>query len=199
MWHIIAIDQFHTSQNAPVPYPQMPHSEQKCTNFCSEWSIVGFGTGVFWDLWIRLIVLIPPMALTCISGAPFNTVPWWRHQMETFSALLAICAGNSLVTGEFPAQRAVTLSFDDFFDLRLNNRLSKQWRGWRFETLSRPLWRHYNAIPGFNCIARITNDTPCYIWNIIAHPRPNFNGVLTKSPWKLGYLWSTTSHVILLM
>ena len=38
--------------------------------------------------------------------------PWWRHQMETFSALLAICAGNSPVTGEFPAQRPVPLSFD---------------------------------------------------------------------------------------
>ena len=31
---------------------------------------------------------------------------WWRHQMETFSTLLALCTGNSLVTGEFPAQRA---------------------------------------------------------------------------------------------
>ena len=31
---------------------------------------------------------------------------WWRHQMETLSALLALCAGNSPVTGEFPAQRA---------------------------------------------------------------------------------------------
>ena len=51
---------------------------------------------------------------------------WWRHQMETFSALLAICAGNSPVTGEFPAQRPVTRSFDVFFDLRLNERLSKQ-------------------------------------------------------------------------
>ena len=46
---------------------------------------------------------------------------WWRHQMETFSALLAICAGNSPATGEFPAQRPVTRSFDVFFDLRLNN------------------------------------------------------------------------------
>ena len=36
--------------------------------------------------------------------------------METFSALLAICAGNSPVTGEFPAQRPVTRSFDVFFD-----------------------------------------------------------------------------------
>ena len=33
---------------------------------------------------------------------------WWRHQFETFSALLAICAGNSPVTGEFPAQSPVT-------------------------------------------------------------------------------------------
>ena len=39
---------------------------------------------------------------------------WWRHQMETFSALLAICAGNSPVTAEFPAQRPVTRSFDVF-------------------------------------------------------------------------------------
>ena len=40
--------------------------------------------------------------------------------METFSALLANCAGNSTGTGEFPAQRPVTRSFDVFFDLRLN-------------------------------------------------------------------------------
>ena len=32
----------------------------------------------------------------------YNVVPWWRPQMETFAALLALCAGNSLVTGEFP-------------------------------------------------------------------------------------------------
>ena len=45
---------------------------------------------------------------------------------ETFSALLAICAENSPVTGEFPVQRPVIQSFDVFFDLRLNKRLSKQ-------------------------------------------------------------------------
>ena len=69
---------------------------------------------------------------------------WWRHQMETFSALLAICAGNSPVPGEFTAQRPVTRSFDVFFDLRLNNRLSKQSWGWWFETLPCPIWRHSN-------------------------------------------------------
>ena len=70
---------------------------------------------------------------------------WWRHQMETFSALLAIWAGNSSVPGEFPAQRSVTRSFDVFFDLRVNKRLSKQSWGWWFETLPCQLWRHSNV------------------------------------------------------
>ena len=69
---------------------------------------------------------------------------WWRHQMETFSALLAICAGNSPVSGEFPAQRPVTRSFDVFFDLRLDGRLSKHSWGWWLETPSCPLWRQSN-------------------------------------------------------
>ena len=70
---------------------------------------------------------------------------WWRQQMETFSVLLALCAGNSPVTGEFPAQRPVTRSFDVFFVLRLNKRLSKQSWGWWSETPLRPLWRHCNV------------------------------------------------------
>ena len=74
-----------------------------------------------------------------------ESTSWWRHQMETFSALLAICAGNSPVPGEFPTQRPVTRSFDVFFDLRLNKRLSKQSRGRWLQTLSRPLWRHCNV------------------------------------------------------
>ena len=69
----------------------------------------------------------------------------WRHQIETFSALLAICAGNSPVIDEFPALRSVTRSFDFLFHLRMNKRLSKQSWGWWFKTLSRPLWRHCNG------------------------------------------------------
>ena len=61
--------------------------------------------------------------------------------MEAFSALLALCAGNSPVPGEFSAQRPVTRSFDVFFDLRLNKRLSKQPWGWWFET---PSWTPIN-------------------------------------------------------
>ena len=42
------------------------------------------------------------------------------------SALLALCAGNSTVTGEFPTPKPVMRSFDVFFDLSVNKRLSKQ-------------------------------------------------------------------------
>ena len=45
------------------------------------------------------------------DGYPIVRHPWRRHQMETFSALLATCARNSPVPGEFPAQRPVTLMF----------------------------------------------------------------------------------------
>ena len=56
----------------------------------------------------------------------YHNVTWWSHHMETFSALLPFCAGNSPVTGEFPSQRPVTRSFDDLFDLRLNKQTVEQ-------------------------------------------------------------------------
>ena len=65
--------------------------------------------------------------------------------METFSTLLALCAGNLPVTSEFTAQRPVMWGFDVFFDLGLNKRLSKQSWGFWFETPLRSLWRHCNV------------------------------------------------------
>ena len=59
---------------------------------------------------------------------------WWRHQMETFSALLALCAGNSLAPGELSPQRPVTRSSDVLFNLRLNKRLNKHSRRLLFES-----------------------------------------------------------------
>ena len=114
-----------------------------------------------WDCDSLSFYLLPVSAKRSYDGRPFWIIPsaWWRHQMETFSALLVICAGNSPVTGEFPAQRPALLSFDVFFDLRLNKRLSKQSCGWWFETPSRhhdvfvmhqkyftqdPLWKKTN-------------------------------------------------------
>ena len=63
--------------------------------------------------------------------------------METFCALLVLFARNSPVTCEFPSQRP--RSFDVFFELCLNKRLSKQSRRRWFETSLRSLWRHCNV------------------------------------------------------
>ena len=65
--------------------------------------------------------------------------------METFSALLALCEGNPLVTGELPSQRPVAQSFGVFLDLRLNKRFNKQSiRRW-YETPSHSSWRQSNG------------------------------------------------------
>ena len=92
----------------------------------------------------QLGVLFKAKIATIMQCFYISSQTWWRHQMETFSALLAICAGNSPVPGEFPTQRPVTRSFDIYFDL------GKQPWAWWFETLSCSLWRHRN---GINCWA----------------------------------------------
>ena len=73
-----------------------------------------------WSHYLLLYSIYIPRILRIVRAS------WWRHQMETSSALLALCVENAPVTGEFPAQRPVTRSFDVFFDLHLNKRLSKQ-------------------------------------------------------------------------
>ena len=79
----------------------------------------------------------------------YRNSPIESHYMMTSSngkilRVTGLCAGNSPVTGDFSSQRPVTQSFDVYFDLRLNKRLSKQSWGWWFETLSRSSWRHRN-------------------------------------------------------
>ena len=92
--------------------------------------------------------------LTLAHGWLIVAHTWWRHQMEKFSALLALCAGNSPVT-----KKASDAEFDVFFDLRLNKWLSKQSWGWWFETLSCSSWCHCNDI---------------YV-GLIIYPRSTFN------------------------
>ena len=91
-----------------------------------------------------------------------NSPTRWRHQLETFSVLLAFCAVNSLVAGEFPAQRPVTRSFGVFIDLGLNQQLSKQWRRRWFKTPSCSLWSHCNA--SHKSLNSLYKCTQCTIW-----------------------------------
>ena len=79
-----------------------------------------------------------------------HVITWRRHHMETFSVLLAICLGNSPVTGEFPPQRPVTRSFD-FFSLIcvwkngwVNNREAGDFR--RYRAHHYVIVMHHNSI-----------------------------------------------------
>ena len=87
----------------------------------------------------------------------------WKHFSRS-----PLC-GKPLVTGEFPSQRPMKRSFDVFFDLRLNKRLSKQsWSGW-FETPSRLLWRHCNEwrVISIAKMAFERNDPAfCCVWHL---------------------------------
>ena len=69
-----------------------------------------------------------PPNLENVYKVVLTVTPWWRHQMEAFAALLALFCWEFTGHWWFPSQRPVTCSFDVFFDLCLNKRLSKQLR-----------------------------------------------------------------------
>ena len=79
--------------------------------------------------------------------------------METFLALLALCAGNSPVTEESPSLRPVTRGFEVFFDLRPNKRLSKQSRRRWFETPS----PHYQITLMIHTMYVLVSFLPCSV------------------------------------
>ena len=85
----------------------------------------------------------------CVQGIVLGKHKYAWSSNGNISALLAIWAGNSPVSGEFPAQRPVTRSFYVSFDLRPNKGLSKEPWVWWFETHSPPLWRHSNVYLDF--------------------------------------------------
>ena len=100
--------------------------------------------------------------------------------METFSTLLILFERYPLITGGFPSQRPVTRSFDVFFDLHLNKRLSKQSRRQWFETQTHSLRRHCNAmnqwwsrsLTHMVSLATITYY-PKYCTSVLLHPYTN--------------------------
>ena len=123
---------------------------------------------------------------------------WWRHQLEIFSAWLALCAGNSPVTGEFHAQRPVTRSIDVFLDPRLYKRLSSQsWGSW-FETPSRSLWSHLSYEAYITGIYLLFHKWVKYMCTVISrlavivanyHWRKNFISFINNSGMDVVLLW----------
>ena len=85
---------------------------------CEYWMLdqaVSFSTFAFWCFSLIQMIDLPVLRASHQSGF---CKPWWRHQMETFSALLALCEGNSPVTGEFPhkGQWRGALTFSLIYD-----------------------------------------------------------------------------------
>ena len=156
-----------------------------------------------WGCTITIILHILDCYICGLYTVYTKSFPWWRHQMETFSALLAIWAGNSQVTGEFPSQRPVKRSFDVFFDLSLNNRLNKQsWGRW-FETPSCSLWRHCYVCVWCSDAAKypspifyrrqqvITQASIVYWWKEISKNgrKPSSMDSTVDIPWYVLFLW----------
>ena len=105
---------------------------------------------------------------------------WWRHQMETFSALLALCAGNSPVPVNSPHKGQWRGALMFFFYLRLNKRLSKQQWGWWFEMPSWSLWRHCNdslelRLKHMNITRSIKDELGTYVTFWAKQKQPKFN------------------------
>ena len=112
-------------------------TKSKVTSFLLCNLVHLFGLQIYWDLKYVISESI------CLS------ITRWRHDMETVSALLALCGEEYMMMSSngniFRVAGHLCGELWCFFDLRVNKRLSKQSWGWWFETLSRPWWRHYDA------------------------------------------------------
>ena len=84
------IDQIPISYIVPVPYPTMHHSEQRCAHLCSEWGIVGYGTGALWNLWdwsvmnaVRTLLYFAVVFYKSISPYPTGLLQrhWGNHSI----------------------------------------------------------------------------------------------------------------------
>ena len=119
-------------------------------------------------LWFRAILMRQTLSLT-----------WWRHQMETFSALLALCAG---IYRSIPSKRPVTRSFDALFAFApwingwINNREAGGFRRHRahydVSVMTAPLplflaslvrWRRWLL---WCYLGLLSTSTECPLWTI---------------------------------
>ena len=85
---------------------------------------------------------VPMVHVHLVLWMMYDDIIKWKH----FPCYWLFVRGVHLSPGEIPVKRPVTLSFDVYVDLHLTKQLSKQSRGWWFETPSRSLWRHFNEV-----------------------------------------------------
>ena len=110
-----------------IPIPEIPYLYWNSPLVISEQMLTWIYNAI-----ALLIILEMAAMMTSSNGNLFRVT--------------GLCVGNSPVNFPHKGQSRGPLMF--FFYLRLNKRLSKHSWGWWFETPSRPLWRHCNAILG---------------------------------------------------
>ena len=81
--------------------------------------------------------VVPLLVIFCIKLTTCYITHMMTSSSVNFFHATGLLWGEFMVTGELPPQRPVARSFDVFFDLRPNKRLSKPSRRRWFETLSR--------------------------------------------------------------
>ena len=109
--------------------------------------------------------LSEPMRFSLLTRVCVTRPQWVKWPMGNSNDYIMMTSSNGNIfrvtgplcgeftgPGEFPTQRPVTRSFDVFFDLRLNKRLSKQPWGWWFETPSWSLWLQCNDNQKRRCV-----------------------------------------------
>ena len=106
-------------------------------------------------------VLLPYAILHIMSCHCSMMTSWNGNIFPVTGHLCGEFTGEFPRTDEYPTQRPVTLSFDVFFDLHLNKRLSKQSWGWWFDMQSCPLWRRRNA---FTSVLFVDVISSWYLW-----------------------------------
>ena len=116
------------------------------------------------NLHVKITAILQTAFSSSFSKIKHDDVIKWKHFPRFWPFVREFTGPRWIAT-----QRPMTRSFDVFFDLRLYKRLSKQWWGWWFDTLSRPLWRHRNELLYFHsnstklCSQGSINNTPALV------------------------------------
>ena len=96
---------------------------------------------VFWHY--KRILRLQNFRSTFVAVYAYST-PWWRHQMETFPALVALCEGNPPVTSDrLPGQWRKALMFSFI------SALTNGWANNRDAVELRRHRAHYDVINAF--------------------------------------------------
>ena len=120
--------------NALFSYPTTLVSKQKCAYFYSKWSIMGYETCTFWDLWIRSILCIRHQWNIVITDTGIHIALYHLSvPLPTVLVLVRIFPYNTSQTGPFRVLRSGkgvhSWPFSIVYDVKTSLQLHKRLLG----------------------------------------------------------------------